>query len=227
MMQKAETDRLAGQFLTGLSFIIVPIIFIFAFSVHPNLLAPRLLSAEGLINRAHHADLLQFAHVLVTFATVPLVALAFEFRRLLSGGKSSWWGLIGGVIAITGAIFLAVDKGALCLTMSAFDTLSESDFSAAMPAILALFNHHGWMVLTWGIVLLSIGFAIQAIGLLRGRALPLGETVCFLIGVLFVGTPDGMEIINLSAAVLLGFGLLPNGIRLIRSSMAGQLANHG
>jgi len=223
MMQKAETDRLAGQFLTGLSFIIVPVIFVFAFSVHPNLLAPRFLPAQGLIDRAHHADLLQFAHVLVTLCTVPLVALALHFRKILSGGKASWLGLVGGVIAITGVIFLAVDKGALCLTMSAFDTLPEPEFQAALPAMMALFNHQGWMILTQLIMLISIGFACQAIGLLRVNALPKWQSVCFLVGVLLIGTPDGMEIINLGAAVLLGLGLVPTGVRLIRSSLIGNL----
>jgi hypothetical protein len=223
-MQNNIGDRLAGQFLTGLSFILMPAIFVFAFAVHPNLFAPRMLDAQGLIARAHHADLLHAAHVLVTFAPIPLIALALRFRRVLSGSRSGWWGLIGCVIAVAGAVFLAVDKGALCLTMSAFDTLKEAEFTAAMPAILSLFNRQGWMVLVWGIILLPIGFAIQAVGLLREKSIPRVEAVCFLVGVLLVATPDGMEIINLSAAILMGLGLVPSGIRLIRACARGALA---
>lgn len=220
-MQKTVASRLAGQFLTGLSFILVPTIFIFAFSVHPNLFNPRMLSPEELIQRAHHADLLHFAHVLVTFAPIPLVAMAFQFKKILANGNSSWLGLIGGVVAIAGAIFLAVDKGALCLTMSAFDTLSEADFIASLPAITALFTKQGYMVLVWGIILLPIGFAIQAVGILREKVLPGYAAGCFLVGVLLVATPDGMEIVNLVAAVLMGIGLIPYGVRLMRNSISG------
>jgi hypothetical protein len=37
-----------------------------------------------------------------------------------------------------------------------------------------------------------------------------------LIGVLFIGTPDGAEIVNLTAACLLAVAFVPYGIRLIK-----------
>ena len=37
----------------GLAFIIFPLLFIFAFAVHPGLLKPRLLSPKEIILRAH------------------------------------------------------------------------------------------------------------------------------------------------------------------------------
>lgn len=160
----------------GLAFIIFPLLFIFAFAVHPNLLQPRLLGPEELILRAHSNDLLQFGHVLVTLSTALLIVVALHFMKLLDRSPGAWAGFIGAAIAILGAIMLAVDKGALCLTMSAFDTLPEPVFAQIMPGVLTMFTKQGWLVLLWGIVFLPIGFAIQAVAyskpilFLAGRA---------------------------------------------------------
>jgi hypothetical protein len=52
---------------TCLSFVIFPLVF--AFSVHPGLLEPHLLSPSELIVRARGERLLQFAHALVLLDT--------------------------------------------------------------------------------------------------------------------------------------------------------------
>jgi hypothetical protein len=103
--------------------------------------------------------------------------------------------------------------------MSALDTVPEERFSAMMPGLLAMFSKKGWMKLVWGIVLLPVGFAIQAVGLLQANALPRWQSILFLIGVLLVGTPDGLEIINLSASILMATALIPYGIQLIVSAL--------
>ena len=68
----------------------------------------------------------------------------------------------------------------------------------------------------WGILLLPVGFAIQAIGLLKTKALPRWQSLLFLGGVLLVATPDGVEINNLTASVLLAVAFVPYGIQTIR-----------
>ena len=204
---------------TGLAFILFPLMFVFAFAVHPGLLSPRLLGPEELILRAHGDALLQFGHVLVTLSTALLVVVALHFMRLL---PRSWGAYLGGAVAILGAIMLAVDKGALCLTMTAFDTLPEAEFVQMMPGLMAMFAKESWMVLVWGMVLLPIGFAIQAITLLSTRTLPRWQGILFLIGVLLVGFPDGAEIINLSASILMALALVPYGFRIIASESPGR-----
>ena len=203
------------QIGTGLAFILFPLIFAFAFSHHPGVLKPRLLQPEGIIQRARGNKWLQFAHSLVLLGTAPLVVTAIHFMNLLSQGSAAWAGLAGAVLAVLGAILLAADKGALCLTMSALDTLPEEKFSAMMPGLLAMFSKKGWMILLWGILLLPAGFALQAIGLLQVSALPRWQSTLFLIGVLLVGTPDGLEVVNLSASVLMAVALVPYGLQLI------------
>lgn len=202
---------------TGLAFIIFPLVFVFAFAGHPDLLSPKLLGPEELILRARHAPFLHLGHALVTLNTALLVVVAVHLMSLLDRGSAAWAGFVGGTLAILGAIMLAADKGALCLTMSALETVPENDFAAMMPGLLAMFGKEGWLVLLWGLLLLPVGFGLQAIGLLVTRALPKWQGILFLIGVLFVGTPDGAEIINLSAAILLAVAFVPYGVRLIRT----------
>jgi hypothetical protein len=57
---------------TGLSFIVFPLVFIFAFASHPDLPSPALLGPEEMIVRARNGDVLQFGHVLVTLNTALL-----------------------------------------------------------------------------------------------------------------------------------------------------------
>jgi hypothetical protein len=203
------------QIGVGLAFIIFPILFVFAFAVHPGLFKPRLLSPEEIIRRAHKNGLLQFGHVLVTLSTTLLIVVAVQIMKLLDRGPGAWLGFIGAAIAILGAIILAADKGALCLTMSAFDTLPEKVFAQIMPGVMAMFTKQGWLVLLWGIVCLPIGFAIQTIGLLKTNILPGWQSLLFLIGVLLVSIPDGLEIINLSASILMAIAFVPYGIQII------------
>jgi hypothetical protein len=203
------------QIGAGLAFIIFPILFVFAFAVHRGLLSPHLLNPRELILRAHHDGLLQLGHVLVLFSTGLLIVVALHFMKLLDRSTFAWAGFIGAVLAILGAIFLAADKGALCLTMSAYDTLPENEFAQIMPGLVAMFTKQGWLVLLWGILLLPIGFVLQAIALLKTNTISGWQSILFLIGVLLVCTPDGLEIINLSASILMAIAFVPYGIQII------------
>ncbi len=205
----------AKQIGVGLTFIIFPVLFVFAFAIHRGLLSPHLLGPSELILRAHHDNLLQFGHVLVMLCTGHLIVVALHFMKLLDRSPLAWAGFVGAVLAILGAIILAADKGALCLTMSAFDTLPENEFAQIMPGVLAMFTKQGWLVLLWGIVLLPIGFGIQAIALLKTHTIPGWQSILFLIGVLLVGTPDGLENINLTASIMMAIAFVPYGIRMI------------
>ena len=223
-MNEKEVLISAKRIGTGLAFIIMPLVFIFAFAVHPGLLNPHLLGPEQLILRARHNGLLQFGHALVTLNTALLVVIALHFMKLLDRSSSASAGFVGGVLAVLGALMLAADKGALCLTMSAMDTLPDRDFVQMMPGLLAMFAKEGWLVLLWGIVLLPVGFAIQAIALLRIKTVPRWQSILFLIGVLLVATPDGVEIINLTASILLAVAFVPYGIQIIRSKSQNTVA---
>jgi len=200
---------------TGLAFIIFPLAFAFAFAVHPGLLNPHLLGPQELIERAHGNEMLHFGHALVTLSTGLLVVIALKFKAVLEQKGAGWPGFVGAALAIFGALMLVADKGALCLTMSALDTLPETQFAAFMPGLLAMFSKTGWLALLWGLLFLPIGFAVQSVALFRTGALSRSQAILLLIGVLLVGTPDGVEIVNLGASVLMGIALIPYGIQII------------
>jgi hypothetical protein len=216
-MTENEGLNQTKQIGTGLSFILFPLLFVFAFAMHPGLLNPRLLGPEDLILRAHQNDMLQFAHLLVTLSTALLIVIALHFKKLLDQSSAALAGLVGAAVAILGAVILAADKGALCLTMSALDTLPENEFALMMPGLMAMFSFKGWLVILWGILLLPIGFVIQAIALIKTRVFPRWGSILFLIGALLVGFPDGAEIINLTASILMAVALVPYGIKIIKN----------
>ncbi|MBK6870474.1 MAG: hypothetical protein IPG94_03510 [Kineosporiaceae bacterium] len=205
------------QTVTGLSFIAFSVVWVFAFAVHPDLLHPRLaLGPEALIRRAHGNDLLQLAHALVTINTALLVVLTVHFASALRGTRAARLGGIGAGLAVVGAVLLAADKGALCLTMSALDTLPQSQFEQMMPGLVAIFSMRGLMVLVWGMALMPLGVMIQAAGLWRAKLLTARQAVLLMISLLFIAFPDGAEIINLAAALGMSAVLVPHGARLIR-----------
>ena len=218
-MEQDESLRRMERRGTGLCFIVFPAVWVFAFAAHPTLLNPQwLLGPEALIRRAHGDGLLQFAHALVTLNTALLVPIALHFKKRLEGTSAARTGLVGATLAIVGACLLAADKGALCLTMSALDTLPEQGFEQMMPGLVAIFSFKGWMGLVWGLVLMPIGVVIQTFGMWATRVLPGWQVGLLLVGVAFVGFPDGAEIINLVAAVLMAGAMIPYGAKLIRSS---------
>jgi hypothetical protein len=201
---------------TAAALVAMPAIFVFAFAAHPGLGSIRLLEPADLILRARGNPVLQFAHALVTLDTALLVVVALHLQSLLRAGRGAWAGLVGGAMAVLGACLLAADKGALCLTMSALDAVDDKTFNAMVPGLLAIFEKQGWAVLVWGMVLLPLGFAVQAVGLLRSRAWPVWQTAALIVGSLLIAAPDGMEIVNLTAALALCVALMPEAVRVAR-----------
>ena len=185
-------------------------------SIHPGLLAPSSAGPGRASSfRAHDAGLLQFGHVLVTLSTALLVVIAVHFMRLLDRTSWAWAGLVGGTVGILGTIILAADKGALCLTMSALDTLPASK---VRPDDAGSARH----VLAQGLAGVAVGHHAPAAGLCDPGRRPVedqGHSTlaerCFLAGVLLVAFPDGAEIINLTASILMAVALIPYGMRML------------
>jgi len=200
---------------TGLAFILFPLLLAFAFAVHPGLLNPHRLSEQELILRAHQNSLLAFGHVLVLFDAAIMIVVALHFMKLLEGTSVAWVGLAGAALDVLGAVMLAAEKGAECLTMSALDTLPENQFAQMMPGLVAIFSHEGWMALVAGVVLAAVGFSVQAIALLKTNVIRRWQSVLLLIGIWMLGWPDGEEIVALSGSILLAVAFVPYGIHII------------
>ena len=210
-MSAAEAARVG----TGLAYVVMPMVFVFAFATHPGLLRPRVLRPEELIDRARGRRLLHAGHGLVTLNTGLMIVVAVHLGSIVARHGAGWTGLVGTLLAVLGTVCLAADKGALCLTMSALDDLSDDEFAAARPALSAIFAKKGWLRLLWGIVLIPIGFAVLAIAALASGATSPWVAILLLIGVLLIGFPDGAEIVNLGAAITMAAGLVPFGLALM------------
>lgn len=218
-MEHDASLRRVERWGTGACFIVFPAVWVLAFAVHPALLKPQwLLGPEALIRRAHGDGVLQFAHALVTLNTALLVPIALHYKKRLQNTAAAGAGLVGAALAVVGACLLAADKGALCLTMSALDTLPEETFEQTMPGLLAIFTLKGWMGLVWGLLLMPIGVLVQAVGMWRTGVLPRRQAGLLMAGVALVGFPDGAEIVNLVAAIAMAGAMMPDGIRLLRGA---------
>ena len=205
----------AARIGTGLAFIVMPLVFVFAFGTHPGLLHPRIMRPEQLIDRARGNRLLHAGHALVTVNTALMIVVALHLGDAVTSHGAGWAGLVGTVLAVLGSVSLAADKGAFCLTMSALDGLSDEEFTAARPALSAIFAKKGWLWLVWGMRLNPDAFAVLAIAALSSAAVASWGAGLLLVGVLFIGFPDGAEIVNLAAAVTMAAGLVPYGLEMI------------
>ena len=143
--------------------------------------------------------------------------------KLRDHSPGAWAGYPGAALAVLGSLALADDKGPLCLTLSALDELSDAEFTSMMPGLLAIFSKHGWLVLLWGILLLPVGYGIQAIALLKSKSIARWQSLLLLIGVLLIGIPDGVELVNFTASVLLTIAFVPYGIKILRDDRLSEL----
>jgi len=216
-MNTSESVAQVKRMGTAVAFFLYPICAGFAFAVHPNLTSLSIQQEiSGRIAEFHGNQLLHFGHFLMVVAVPLLIVVAIHFMDLLRS-KNAWLGFIGGMLAVTGAIILAVDKGALCLVPSAFDTLSEVDFRSLTPGIEVMFKNKGWLWLLWLLPLLPIGFVIQSIGLVRSNVISRRYSIPILIGSILMVNPD-IDIIGLVATIIFGTGFIPYAFRLMQIS---------
>ena len=206
----------------GLSIITFPVMLLFGFISHPNI-----LSFEIITNASEWAEewrgnfIFHFGHLLVLFAVPLIIVSSVRFISLLQG-RGEWYGFIGGVLGVFGAFMLAVDKGALTLVLTAFQTIAEDEFINIFPALQALLDKAGWLWITWLFLLLPIGFILQTIGLMKENIISKWQGVSIIIGLLLLINPD-VEIISSVGTALMCIGLIPIGIRELRGNLENNL----
>jgi hypothetical protein len=217
--QNLETVKRTG---TGLAFILYPLFSGLAFAAHPNLLSLEVSrEASAKVAEFHNNPFMHFGHFVMFLGVPLLIVIATKFMRMLED-RSMWLGFIGGVMGAFGAVLLAVDKTALCLVMSAFETLPEAEFAQLLPGIQALFRFRGYLAILYLLPLLPIGFLVQGIGLYRARAIPRWQSAALIIAMLGLGVATAVDIdlFGLVATVILAFSFIPLGIQLIKGDLA-------
>jgi hypothetical protein len=188
------------------------------FLMHPNILRLEALqTVEQLVGRFHNQPIFHIGHLIVMFA-VPVIMIALiSFMNVLKG-KGKRLGFWGGIIGLFGAFILAVDKGALCLVLSAFDTLPEAQFKEFVPFLSVIVNKAGLLWVVWLLPLLPLGAAIQAYGLFKERYISKWQTACIITGLLLLNNPD-IELISATGALLMCAGYIPWGVRILQGRM--------
>jgi len=199
----------------AISLITFPVMLLAGFKMHPNLLMLEALqTVEQLVGRFHNQPIYHIGHLIVMFA-VPVIMIALiSFMNILQG-KSKQLGFWGGIIGLFGAFILAVDKGALCLVLSAFDTLPEDQFQEFIPFLSVIVNKAGLLWVVWLLPLLPIGNAIQVIGLMKEKFISKWQGLCIISGLLLLNNPD-IELISSAGALLMCAGYIPLGVRILQ-----------
>lgn len=196
----------------ALSIILYPTMLFIGFVTHPNLLDMEPLhTVDQLVSRFHKNPMYHIGHLIVTLA-VPVIIVFFVGCMNLLQGPGKKLGFWGGVLGVFGAFILAVDKGALCLTMSAFDTLPEDQFQQLIPFLEPLVSKKGLLVIVWLLFLLVIGGIVQTLGLLKEKVIEKWQAVLIIIGLLLIVNPD-IELISSIGAALMIIAYLPWGIK--------------
>ncbi len=218
---KNQNLEAAKRIATGLAFVLYPLFSGLAFAAHPHLLSLEIggeVSAK--VAQFHNNPFLHFGHFVMLLGVPLLIVAATKFMRMLNG-RDAWLGFIGGVLAVFGAVMLAVDKTALCLVMSAFDTVPEAEYVQLLPGIEALFHFKGYLAILYLLPLLPIGFLIQGIGLYRARVVPRWQSAALIVAMLGMGVSAAVDIdlFGLVATVILALCFFPIGTQFIRGDL--------
>lgn len=213
--QRLESLKQIGS---GLSIIIFPIMLLLGFLSHPNLFSFGIVTnATEWAEEWRGIFLFHFGHLLVLFAVPLIIVASVRFMALLQD-RGAWLGFIGGVFGVFGAFMLAVDKRALTLVLTAFQTLPDEQFNNITPALQALLDKAGWLWIVWLFGLVIVGFILQTLGLTRAKIIPRWQGVLIIIGLLLLINPD-IEIISSVGAILMCIGLIPIGIRELKGTL--------
>ncbi len=197
------------------SIIVYPAMLFIGFVTHPNLLEMQpLVTVEQLVGRFHNNQMYHIGHLIVTFA-VPVIIVFFIGCMNILQGSGKKYGFWGGILGVFGAFILAVDKGALCLTMSAFDTLPEDQFQEFIPFLEPIVSKKGLLAIVWLLFLLILGGIVQTVGLVKEQVIKKWQAVFIITGLALLANPD-IELISSIGATLMIIGYLPWGLKEIR-----------
>ena len=209
------------KILYGWSLILFPIMLLLGFLMHPDLLSFAMTTtAQQLAANFRHSAMFHIGHLIVTLAVPLIIAGHLAITERLQG-KGIWYGFIGAVVGIFGAFILAVDKGSLCLVLSAFDTLPDAQFAQLVPLLQVMVDRAGLLWLNWLLVLLPLGAIIQSIGIIKEKQLATWQGISMIVGLVLLNNPD-IELISSLGAVLMMLGYIPLGIKILKAGVVSE-----
>ncbi len=202
---------------TGLAFVAYPLMSGVAFLAHPNLVSLEVTrDVTAKIDEFHNNPLMHFGHFMMVLAVPPLIAAIVRLMTMPTG-RDAWLGFVGGVMAVSGAVVLVIQKTALCLVMSAFDMVPSDAYAGLLPGIEALFDLEGYLAIVYLLPLLPLGVLVQAVGLYRSVAVPRWQSVAMILAMVGLGVAAAVDIdlFGLVATVMLAVAWFPLGLKLI------------
>jgi hypothetical protein len=207
-------DDKMSRTIAGVATIVFPVLLLVGFVLHPHLFSPHLTTtAEDLVAKFRHNPAFHVGHLIV-LAAVPFIILSLSHITTRLRGAGRAYGVIGGTAAMFGAALLAADKGALCTVLSAFDTLNDADFQMVQPALQAIVERRGLLVIFWALPILPLGAIIQMVGMIKeGMVSRIGGIVA-IIGLALLNNPD-IDIISSAGALLMCWTYVPLGLRTL------------
>lgn len=198
-----------------LSVILFPIMLFIGFILHPDLLEMKMLiSAQDLVDGFHHNAQYHIGHLIVMLAVPLIIIVMVGFMNILQG-KGKAWGFWGCIIGVFGAFILAVDKGALCLVLSAFDTIPEKEFTGLIPYLQVIINKAGLLKILWLLPLLPLGAVIQTYGLMKEHIIEKWQGIFIIIGLILLNNPE-IELISTIGSTLMCCGYISWGIKSLK-----------
>lgn len=201
--------------ISGISILTFPMLLLIGFLLHPDLLSLNIVNTpDQLVNNFRHNTMFHIGHLLVAFAIPFIIFSIMHFMNLLKE-QGLWYGIIGGIVGIFGAVILALDKGSLCLILSGFDTLPDDTFTGLIPYLQVIIDKAGLLSINYLIILLPFGAIIQTIGLIKEKYVKLWQGISIILGLLLLNNPD-IEIISTVGAVLMIIGYYPLGIKTLK-----------
>ncbi len=208
--------------ISGVSILTFPILLLIGFLLHPDIMSlEQVRTPEQLANNFHKNTMWHIGHLIVALA-IPFIIFSIMYFMNLLKEEGLRYGIIGGIIAIFGAVALALDKGSLCLILSGFDTLPEAEFVGLIPYLQVFIDKPGLLVINWLLILIPLGVSFQTIGLIKEKHVKHWQGILIIVGLLLLINPD-IEIISVVGTVLMIIGIYPLGIKTLKYEQSAAL----
>lgn len=215
-MNSVNRHKIIMNSISGVSILIFPMLLLIGFLLHPDITSFEMVhTPDQLVKTFRHNPAWHIGHLIVVFAIPFIIFSTMHFMNLLKE-KGLYFGIIGGIMAILGSVFLALDKGSLCLILSGFDTLPDAQFTGLIPYLQVIIDKAGLLVVNWLFILIPLGVSVQAIGLVKGKHIKKWQGILIIVGLLLLINPD-IEIISVVGTTLMIIGIYPLGIKTLKS----------
>lgn len=162
----------------------------------------------------HHQPLLHLAHFMEFICGSLLIVTAGHLYGFTKARFPNW-ALIMFIAAGTGAIMLIGNKAAICLTASAFDTLSEPELLALVPGLDVIIGRQGYLAVLALLPLLPVGFAGFGVLAWLSRTTSRWTAAGMFIGSALLVNP-GIQALNTAGATVLAIALVPHALSQMR-----------